>query len=173
MSTEPKVGLEIPEEVKVLMYQTWLPAVMTSVLEIVKKLPEEQKSAVYTALCKTCGELAMAGALGPQPGMSWDQYAEFLEGTTPPIGPWKVKCAGKVYDLFYEASVDENGNAVCHCPLIHLEIGDPLKQCCDSGAELTGCMIGAVTGLEIDKFEVVKSPIRTCDSCCHYRVTVK
>ncbi|GAI56918.1 unnamed protein product, partial [marine sediment metagenome] len=70
------MALEIPDDVKALMHQTWLPALMTAVLQKVKELPQEHKIAVLTGMCTTCEDLAMAGAVGIQPGMSWDDYLE-------------------------------------------------------------------------------------------------
>jgi hypothetical protein len=84
------VSLEIPEETKSLMYSTWLPAIMTTVLEDIKGLPTKHRRAILTNMCDTCGNLAMAGAVGIQPGMSWNEYTEYLERAAPPLGPWTI-----------------------------------------------------------------------------------
>jgi DNA-directed RNA polymerase specialized sigma24 family protein len=45
---------------------------MTAMFEAVKGLPPKQRKAVLKSVCVTCEDMAMAGALGIQPGMSWD-----------------------------------------------------------------------------------------------------
>ncbi|TET13038.1 MAG: hypothetical protein E3J81_09620 [Dehalococcoidia bacterium] len=173
MAEEQKQFMEISEDLKALMYQTWLPALMTTVLQKVKELPQEHKMAVVTGMCTTCEDLAMAGAVGIQPGMSWDGYLEYLKGTVPPIGPWTVKQDGDVFDLIYESSTGPDGRARCHCPLVQLGMSDPMPECCDSGARLAAKMIAAATNKPVEKTEVVDSPSRTGASVCHYRVRVK
>ena len=64
------MALQISEETKGLMYSTWLPAVMATVLEGVKELPAQHRDPLLTKMCKACEDLAMAGAVGIQPGMS-------------------------------------------------------------------------------------------------------
>ena len=167
------MALEIPDDVKALMHQTWLPALMTAVLQKVKELPQEHKIAVLTGMCTTCEDLAMAGAVGIQPGMSWDDYLEYLKGTAPPIGPWTIKQDGNVFDLVYDSSIGPDGKPRCHCPLVQLGMSDPMPECCDSGARLAGRMIEAALNKSIDKCEVIDSPSRTGASVCHYRVYVK
>jgi hypothetical protein len=167
------MALEIPDEVKSLIYSTWLPALMASVLEEVKALPEQHRKAVLTRMCTTCEDLALAGAVGIQDGMSWDDYVEFLKKTAPPIGPWTVQKKGDVFDLVYDASIGENGKSMCHCPLVQLGIMEPLAECCDSGARLAARMIEGATGKSAASAEVVDSPNRTSAPVCHYRVQVK
>ena len=167
------MSIEIPEEVKNMMYSAWLPALMTSVLKEVNDLPPEHRSKVLTGMCTTCEDLALAGAVGCQPGMSWDDYVRFLKGTVPPIGPWEVKHEGDTYDLIYDASIGEDGKPRCHCPLVLLGIMDPNPECCDSGARLAGRMIEGATQEKITRTEVIDSPCRTGASVCHYRVHIK
>ena len=168
------MALEIPDDVKALMHQTWLPALMTAVLQKVKELPQEHKIAVLTGMCTTCEDLAMAGAVGIQPGMSWDDYLEYLKGTAPPIGPWTIKQDGDVFDLVYDSSIGPDGKPRCHCPLLQLGmITEAIPFCCESGARLAGKMIAAATNKPVEKTEVIDSPSRTGASVCHYRVYVK
>jgi len=168
------MALEIPDDVKGLMHQTWLPALMTAVLQKVKELPQEHKIAVLTGMCTTCEDLAMAGAVGIQPGMSWDDYLEYLKGTTaPPIGPWTIKQEGDVFDLVYDSSIAPDGKPRCHCPLVQLGMTEPIPECCDSGARLAAKMIAAATNKPVESTEVIDSPSRTGASVCHYRVYVK
>jgi len=164
--------MEIPEEVKDLMYSTWLPALVTSVLNAVKALPHEYRSKVLTEMCTTCEDLALAGAVGCQPGMNWDDYVEFLKGKAPPVGPWTVKHDGDTYDLIYDASTGKDGKPRCHCPLVLLGIMDPEPECCESGARLAGRMIEGATNKKITSTEVIDSPCRTGAKVCHYRVRV-
>jgi hypothetical protein len=164
------VSIEIPEEVKEAMFSAWLPALMTSMLKEVNALPDEHRRKILTAMCTTCEDLAIAGAVGCQPGMSWDAYVEFLKGTVPPVGPWTVKQEGDTYDLIYDASIGEDGKPRCHCPLVLLGIMGPNPECCESGARLAGRMIEGATRKEISSTEVIDSPCRTGASVCHYRV---
>jgi hypothetical protein len=164
------MALQISDEVKALMYQTWLPALMTTVLEEVKKLPAGHRDSVLTGMCQTCEDLALAGAVGIQDGMSWDEYLRYLKEASPPIGPWTIREDGDVYDLVYDSSIGEDGRPRCHCPLVQLGMAEPVAGCCDGGARLAGRMIEAATGKACASAEVVCSPLRTGDATCHYRV---
>jgi hypothetical protein len=167
------VALEIPEDIKDLIYRTWLPALMTAMFEEVKGLPPKHRKAVLKSLCVTCEDMAMAGALGIQPGMSWDEFLRFVKAAPPPIGPWTIKQRGNVFDLTYDATVGEDGKPLCHCPFVLLGIREPLPECCDSGACLAAKMIASATKRAVAKTEVVDSPARTGASVCHYRVRLK
>jgi hypothetical protein len=174
MADEQKQFMEIPEEVKALMHQTWLPALMTAVLEAVKELPREQRETILKKMCTTCEDLAMAGAVGIQPGMTWEDYRKYVKEAVPPIGPWTIEQDGDVFDLVYDSSIGPDGQPRCHCPLLQLGmITEAIPFCCDSGARLSAKMIAAATNKPIEKTEVIDSPSRTGASVCHYRVRVK
>jgi len=167
------MALEIPEEVKDLIYRTWLPALMTTVFEGIKELPLKQRRAFLMRICLTCEDMAMAGALGIQPGMSWAEYVTFVKEAPPPIGPWNIKQRGNVFDLTYDATIGADGKPLCHCPFVLLGIREPLPECCDSGARLSAKMIASATGKTVAKTEVIDSPCRTGAMVCHYRVRLK
>jgi hypothetical protein len=167
------MALEIPDEVRGAIHQAWLPALMTALLADIRELPQEHREALLTKMCTTCEDLAMAGALGIQPGMSWDQYVEFLKGTIPPIGPWNVRRDGDVYDLVYDSSVDEQGRPRCHCPLVQLGMMEPNAFCCSGGTRLAGRMIEGAAGRPVARAELIDSPLATGKGVCHYRVHVK
>lgn len=170
------MSLEITEETKGLMYSTWLPAITTTVLEGIKGLPAKHRKAILTNMCDTCGNLAMAGAVGIQPGMSWDEYVKFLEEAAPPIGRWAIKRSGDVFDLVYETSIGPDGRPRCHCPLILLGmIAQQFPECCasGSGARLGAHMIEAATRKPVAKATVIDCPTKTGASVCHYRVWLK
>lgn len=176
MAEEQKQFMEISEEIKGLMYSTWLPAIVTTLLEEIRKLPPKRRKVMLTKMCDTCGDLAMAGAVGIQPGMSWDDYLEYLKGTVPPLGPWTIKQNGDVFDLIYEACIVEGGKPLCHCPLLLLGmITEQFPECCSSGsgARLGGRMIEAATKKQVVRAEVVDCPTKTAAKVCHYRVRVK
>ena len=162
--------LPMSEDVKLLMYSTWLPALMTAILEATKELPAKHRDSLLRQMCGTCEDLAMGGAVGIRPGMSWEEYIKFLHELPPPVGPWTVSQTAGVYDLLYDCSIGEDGRPRCHCPLVQLGIAAPLPQCCDGGASLAGRMIEAATGKPVAKAELVGSPLRTGASVCHYRV---
>jgi hypothetical protein len=165
--------LPMSEDVKLLMYSAWLPALMSAMLEEVKELPAEHRDRLLRRMCGVCEDLAMGGAVGIRPGMSWDEYVSFLHGLPSPVGPWTVTQAAGVYDLLYDCSIGEDGRPRCHCPLVQLGITAPLPQCCDGGASLAGRMIEAATGKPVAKAEVVGSPPRTGALVCHYRVHLR
>jgi hypothetical protein len=167
------MAMMIPDDIKNLMYRAWLPTVMTTVLQGVKELPAQHRNDILVKMCKTCEDLAMMGAVGIKPGMSWDEYLKFLEGTAPPIGPWTITQSADVFDLIYDCSIDEGGKPRCHCPLVQLGITEPLPECCSGGADLAERMIGTATGKQVIKAEVISSPLRTGESVCHYRVQIK
>ena len=167
------MALEIPEQVRDLIYRTWLPALMTTVFEGIKELPPKQRKAFLMKICLTCEDMAMAGALGIQPGMSWADYVKFVKEAPAPIGPWTIKQKDNVCDLTYDATIGEDGKPMCHCPFVLLGIREPLPECCDSGARLSGKMIAAATKKTVSKTEVIDSPCRTGASVCHYRVRLK
>ncbi|MEE8471370.1 MAG: hypothetical protein V3S51_08580 [Dehalococcoidia bacterium] len=167
------MALEIPEDIKGLVYSVWLPRITSTVLEGVKELPVEQRDHILGKMCKTCEDLAMAGAVGIQPGMNWEAYQEFVKGLPPPMGPWTIERAGDVFDLVYGASVGEDGKPQCHCPLVQLGISEPSPECCSGGAGLAANMIEAATNRAVAKAEVIASPLRTGDPVCHYRVHLK
>jgi hypothetical protein len=162
--------LTMSEDIKGLMYCTWLPALMGTMLGEINRLPAIERDRLLRRLCETCEDLAMGGAVGIRPGMGWEEYVKFLHEMSPPIGPWTVSQTNGVYDLVYDCSVDEDGRPRCHCPLVQLEITTPLPQCCESGAALAGRMIGAATSKPVARAEVVGTPLRTGASVCHYRV---
>jgi hypothetical protein len=162
--------LPMSEDVKMLMYSTWLPALMSAMLEEVKELPAEHRGRLLRRMCGVCEDLAMGGAVGIRPGMSWEEYIKFLHELPPPVGPWTVIQTAGVYDLLYDCSIGEDGKPRCHCPLVQLGITAPLPQCCDGGASLAGRMIEAATGKPVAKAELVVSPLRSGASVCHYRV---
>jgi hypothetical protein len=162
--------LPMSEDVKLLMYSTWLPALMTAMLEEVKELPAKHRDRLLRRMCGVCENLAMGGAVGIRPGMSWEEYIKFLHELPPPVGPWTVTHTAGVYDLLYDCSIGEDGKPRCHCPLVQLGITAPLPQCCDGGASLAGRMIEAATGKPVAKAEVIGSPPRTGAPVCHYRV---
>lgn len=165
--------LPISEDVKLLMYSTWLPALMSAMLEEIKGLPADHRGHLLRRMCVTCEDLAMGGAVGIRPGMSWEEYVAFLHELPAPVGPWTVTQTAGVYDLVYDCSIGEDGRPRCHCPLVQLGITAPLPQCCDSGARLAGRMIEAATGKPAAKAEVVCSPLRTGAATCHYRVHLR
>ena len=167
------MALEIPEDIKDLIYRTWLPALMTAMFEAVKGLPPKHRKAVLKSVCVTCEDMAMAGALGIQPGMSWNEYVKFVKAAPPPIGPWTIKQKGNVFDLTYDATIGADGKPLCHCPFVLLGIREPLPECCDSGARLSAKMIAAATGKTVAKTKVVDSPVTTGAAVCHYRVRLK
>jgi len=167
------VALEMTEDVRDLIYRKLLHALMTTVFEAIKELPPKQRKAFLMKICLTCEDMAMAGALGIQSGMSWDDYLKFVKEAPPPIGPWTIKQKGDVYDLTYDATIGEDGKPLCHCPFVLLGIREPLPECCDSGARLSGKMIAAATGKLVANTEVVDSPCRTGAMVCHYRVRLK
>jgi len=165
--------LPMSEDMKGLMYRTWLPALMTAMLEAIKELPAEHRDSLLGQMCGTCEDLAMGGAVGIRPGMSWEEYVGFLHELPPPVGPWTVSQTAGVYDLVYDCSIGEDGRPRCHCPLVQLGITAPLPQCCDGGAKLARRMVEAATGKPVAKAEVVSSPLRTGASVCHYRVHLR
>ncbi len=167
------MALEIPEDMKDAIYRAWLPALMTSILEGIKELPAQHKADILTKMCTTCEDLAMAGAVGIQPGMGWDEYLKYLKGVPTPIGPWTVEQDGDVFDLTYGASIGEDGKSQCHCPLVQLGMMEPEPYCCDSGACLSGRMIGGAQNREVEKVEVIDSAARTGAPVCHYRVWLR
>jgi hypothetical protein len=169
------MALEMPEDIKDLVYKTWMPALMTTVFEGIKELPPKQRKAILTKICVTCEDMAMAGALGIQPGMSWNDYVKFVKEAPAPVGPWIIKKnkSGDVFDLIYEATIGKDGKPMCHCPFVLLGIREPLPECCDSGARLSGKMIAAATKKKVVKTKVIDSPARTCAAVCYYRVKVK
>jgi hypothetical protein len=169
------MALEMPEDVKEMVYKAWMPALMTTVFEAIKELPPKHRKAMLNRICLTCEDMAMVGALGIQPGMSWDDYVKFVKEAPAPIGPWTIKKnkSGDVYDLTYDATIGEDGKPMCHCPFVLLGIREALPECCDSGARLSGKMIAAATKKKVAKTEVIDSPPRTCAAVCHYRVKVK
>lgn len=167
------MALEVPEQLRDLIYRTWLPALMTTVFEAVKELPPKHRRAFLTKICTTCEDMAMAGAVGIQPGMSWDEYLKFVKKAPPPIGPWTIKQKGRVFDLTYDATIGADGKPLCHCPFVLLGIREPLAECCASGARLAGKMIAAATDKQIEKTAVIDSPATTGASVCHYRVHVR
>lgn len=165
--------MEIPEDIKDAIYKTWLPALITTLLTEIKKLPPEQRNDLLTKMCTTCEDLAMAGAVGIQSGMSWDDYLDYLKTVPRPIGPWTVKQDGDVFDLVYDCTIGEDGKPQCHCPLVQLGIAEPEPYCCDSGARLSGKMIGGAKNRAVESVEVIDSAARTDASICHYRVQLK
>jgi hypothetical protein len=167
------MALQIPEEMKDLMYKAWLPALMTSVISGINELPAEQRNTLLTKMCTTCEDLAMAGAVGIREGMSWDEYLEYLKAVPAPVGPWTVKQDGDVYDLIYDCTIGEDGKPQCHCPLVQLGMMEPNPYCCDSGARLSGLMIGGAKNSPVEKVEVIDSAARTGASICHYRVKLQ
>ena len=169
------MALEMPEDVKEMVYKAWMPALMTTVFEAISELPSKQRKAILTKICVTCEDMAMAGALGIQPGMSWRDYVKFVKEAPAPIGPWTIKKSkeGDVFDLTYDATIGDDGKPMCHCPFVLLGIREALPECCDSGARLAGKMIASATKKKVVKTEVIDSPCRTCARVCHYRVRVK
>ncbi|MBE0480822.1 MAG: hypothetical protein IBX68_07570 [Dehalococcoidia bacterium] len=171
MVAAKRKNMEIPDEIKAAMFQTWLPALTSSLIAGVKELPAKHRNALLTRMCTTCEDMAMAGAVGIQPGMTWEAYVKYVRDAPPPIGPWDIKQNGDTYDLVYTASLGPDGKPRCHCPLLQLGImDDPMPFCCDSGARLAGKMIAAATGKKVRKVELVDSPSRTSAAVCHYRV---
>ena len=164
------MALEIPEDMKVVMMQTWLPALMTTVFDAVKDLPAKHRKAVLDKICVACEDMAIAGALGIQPGMSWDDYVKFVKDAPPPMGPWTLKKKGEVVDLIYDTTLGDDGKPQCHCPFVQLGIRGPIPDCCEGGARLSGKMIGGATGKKVAKAEVIDTPITTGARVCHYRV---
>jgi hypothetical protein len=69
--------------------------------------------------------------------------------------------------------MDEDGKPQCHCPLIQLGIAEPEAYCCDSGARLSGKMIGGARNRAVESAEVIDSAARTGAPVCHYRVRLK
>ena len=174
MTTEEGKLMEIPEDIKALMFQTWLPALMTTLLAKIAELPKETKEHLLTEMCLTCEDLALAGALGCQPGMSWEDYCSFIQNAPAPIGPWRVECSGNQYDLYYDCSAGPDGNPRCHCPLVQLgmiEKQDPF--CCEGGGRISGRMITSATGKEIAHAETLHSAAIDNAMVCHYRVITK
>ena len=167
------MALEISEDVKGAIYQVWLPALVTTLLREIEGLPREHSENLLTKMCTTCEDLAMIGAVGIQPGMSWDDYVKYLKEVPAPVGPWTVEQHGDVFDLVYDCSIGEDGKPQCHCPLVQLGLMAPNPYCCDSGARLSGRMIGGATGKSVAKAEVIDSASRTGAHVCHYRVHLK
>ncbi len=167
------MALEMPEEVKQAIHQAWLPALMNTLLTGMKDIPQEHREALLTKMCTMCEDLAMVGAVGIQPGMSWDDYVAFLKGTVPPVGPWTVEQDGNVFDLYYDCSIGEDGKPQCHCPLVQLGLMMLDPYCCDSGARLAGRMIGGAKDTPVESVEVVDSAARTGAPICHYRVRLR
>ncbi|UCG83193.1 MAG: hypothetical protein JSW38_13695 [Dehalococcoidia bacterium] len=167
------MALTIPDDIKEAIYGTWLPALMTTVLKGINELPQEQRENLLTKICTTCEQLAMAGALGIQPGMFWEEYLDYLKTVPAPIGPWTVKQDGDVYDLIYDCTIGDDGKPQCHCPLVQLGMMEPNPYCCDSGARLSGMMIGGARNKQVEKVEVIDSAARTGARICHYRVKLK
>jgi len=174
MAEEQNKYMEIPDDIKALMFQTWLPALVTTLLAETDKLPREHKEQLLTQMCITCEDLALAGALGCQPGMSWDDYCTFIKEATPPIGPWTIDKEGNTYDLYYDCTVGPDGKPRCHCPLVQLGIiAQQNPFCCEGGARISGRMITSATGEEVDHAETVESAAKTGSMVCHYRVRTK
>lgn len=169
------MALEMPEDVKEMVYKAWMPALMTTVFQVIKELPARHRKRMLDRICLTCEDMAMAGALGIQPGMSWDDYVKFVKEAPAPIGPWIIKKneSGDVFDLTYDATIGEDGKPVCHCPFVLLGIREALPECCESGARLAGKMIASATKKKVIKTEVIDSPARTGCAVCHYRVRVE
>jgi hypothetical protein len=163
----------LSEDVKGLMVSLWLPALMTTLLEAIKELPAEHRDRLLHQMCGTCEDVAISGGLGIRPGMSWEEYVQFLRKVPAPMGPWTVSQTAGAYDLVYDCSTGEDGKPRCHCPLVQLGITAPLPQCCDGGARLASRMIEAATARPVVKAEVVGTPLRTGESVCHYRVYVR
>ena len=174
MTSEENKLMEIPEDMKAIMFQTWLPAIVTTLLAEIGQLPKEQNEYLLTRMCMTCEELAIEGALGCQPGMSWEDYCTFIQTAPPPIGPWTIKQEGNQYDLYYDCSKGPDGNPRCHCPLVQLGMIEKQNPCCcHGGGRLSGKMIASATGKEIAHAETITSAAMHNSMVCHYRVRTK
>lgn len=47
------MALEMPEDIEDLVYKTWMPALMTTVFEAIRELPEKHRKASLTKICAT------------------------------------------------------------------------------------------------------------------------
>ena len=163
------------DELKAECCKLTLPAMMTAILEKVSELPDEYRLPIYDAMCKAgCEDPAIEGGfLRIQPGMSWDEYVAHLKMIPAPIGPWTIEQNGDVFDVYYEASIGDDGKPLCHCVLYHLGITEPIKECCPGGARVSAAMIETALNKDVAEADVVETVARDGASACHWRVRLK
>ena len=163
---------EWSEEIKGLIYATWVPAMLAAVLQAVRELPPEHRDFVMMRMAKACGPLAV-WALGIRPEMTYDELVKHLTELEPPLGPRTIQRVGDVVHSSYHCSKDEQGNSICECPIIKLGIMEPFPELCSCGANMAAQYLEAIGMGPVAKTELTDSALTTGSPFCRYVIYLK
>ena len=162
---------EYSEEIKSLIYTTWLPRITGGLLQGVRELPPEHRDHVMMRMCGVCAPLAV-WALGVRSDMSFEEMAELLTNLEPPLGPRTIERVGNIVHSTYHCSVDQNGKPVCECPVVKLGMVEPFPELCSCGANMAAYYLESI-GIPTAKSELMGSPLTTGEPFCQYVVHLK
>ena len=163
---------EMPQEIKELIYNQWLPDALDGLLEGVRDLPPEYKDIVWKKMSKGCGILGTP-VLGITPGMGLEAYKEHASALQPPLGPRTIEQIGDVVIVDYHHPLDKDGKPVCHCPFVILGMVKPFPELCNCSVNLGASYIETAIGRPVAKVELLASPLTTGDSYIRYAVYLK
>ncbi len=163
---------EYSEEIKGLIYTTWVPRMLAAVLGAVRELPPEQRDFVMMRMSQACAPLAV-WALGIRPEMTYDELVKHLTELEPPLGPRTIERVGDVVHSTYHCSTDEKGNPICECPIIKLGIMEPFPELCSCGANMAAQYLDAIGMGPVAKTDLVDSAMTTGTPFCRYVMYLK
>ncbi len=162
---------EWSEEIKGLIYTTWVPRMLAAVLQAARELPPEHRDFVMMRMAKACAPLAV-WALGIRPEMTYDELVKHLSELEPPLGPRTIQRVGDVVHSWYHCSTDEEGNPICECPVIKMGIMEPFPELCSCGANMAAQYLETI-GMPVAKTELTDSALTTGAPCCRYVMYLK
>ncbi|HEY48566.1 MAG TPA: hypothetical protein G4O13_00790 [Dehalococcoidia bacterium] len=163
---------EMPQEIKNLIYEQWLPHALRGLLEGVRELPREYRDKVLKKMSRGCGVLGTP-VVGVTPGMGLEAYKLHACDLQPPLGPRDIEQFGDVIQVDYHHPLDKDGKPVCHCPFVILGLIEPFPELCQCAANLGAEYIEVATGKPCHKVEVMASPHTTGDPYIRYLVYLK
>ena len=162
---------EYPEEIKELIYSTWLPRITAGLLQGVRELPPEHREHVMMRMAASCAAMAV-WALGVRPDMTFDELVAHLTDLEPPLGPRTIQRVGKIVHSTYHCSKDDDGKPICECPVVKLGMVEPFPELCSCGANMAAHYLEAI-GIPTEKTDLMGSVLTTGEPFCQYVIHLK
>ncbi|MEE8470180.1 MAG: hypothetical protein V3S51_02500 [Dehalococcoidia bacterium] len=150
----------------------WLYKIVDAAYAGISELPPEHRDKVLMRMSKACSDQAKM-VLNCHPGMDWEEYKKHMGELQPPFGPRKITQIGDIVHWTYVPPKDENGRAICQCPLAMFGWMEGRPELCACSANSVRSYIEEYTDRKVVSVETLGSPQVNGEDECRFLVHLK